>query len=166
MVDSQDTRPPARPLPTRFVAKVNSRLMRAIGAALGKSFMQEFWTTIGETIYVPSNALPLGSLGESYAYTDWQRTHAEAIAHETVHLRQFARWGVPLMAIAYALPYFRWRIERTAYLTNIMSQPPSARAREIDWVVDTLAEAYLRPWPKTWMRAWFVDAIAQGGQEK
>lgn len=191
MVDSQDTRPPARPLPmppppapidsfqrkrivpeiesplwaTRFVAKADSRLMRVLGRLLGKNFMHSFWTTIGSRVYVPSNDLPAINEPE-LGSPAWQVTNREAITHETIHLGQFARHGVLLMAIAYALPYFRWRIERVAYLTNIMAQPPAQRGKEIDWVVDTLSSAYFWPWPKTWMRAWFVDAIAQGGQEK
>jgi hypothetical protein len=102
----------------RVVDKSSSRLQRAIDRALTilsfgrmRGYMARFVTTIGRTIYVPS---------------DWERWPIEARAsvlrHELVHVDQFERYGLVPMAIAYSLlplpvglAWCRMRLEREAY---------------------------------------------------
>lgn len=80
-----------------------------------RRYSQDFVTTLGQRVYVPS---------------DWDgRSEGDRVStlrHERVHLRQFRRYGMPLMAIGYllfplpiGLAYFRMRIERAAYEESI-----------------------------------------------
>ncbi|RMH43340.1 MAG: hypothetical protein D6689_05305 [Deltaproteobacteria bacterium] len=106
----------------RIRPKHASRLQRALGAALAvatagrmRTYMTHYQTTIGSTVYVTA---------------DWDRRAADAryvtLRHERVHLRQFARLGVPLMAVLYllvplpvGLAWFRAHFEREAYAETI-----------------------------------------------
>ncbi len=85
--------------PVRLVPKAGSPLCAWIDKALrlvtgGRQdrFMSEYVTTIGRTIYVPSG---------------WERLSAAdrycTLRHELVHVRQFARWTLPGMALLYLL---------------------------------------------------------------
>ncbi len=82
------------------------------------SFLDRYVTTIGRTIYLTPN---------------WaSRTAADRYAtlrHEAVHLRQFRRWGLVPMAVAYlllplpfGLAWFRMRLEREAYAETVRIQ--------------------------------------------
>src|SRR5688572_19407253 len=95
-----------------------SRLCKAIDVALRiitfngqRTFQSEYYTVIGDTLYVPPG---------------WEETpHAERVVvlrHERVHLRQRRRYGLPLMTFLYLIPFFpvglaygRARIEWEAY---------------------------------------------------
>jgi hypothetical protein len=106
----------------RVVKKDQSRFQRAIGAVLRvltfgaqKGYLTRYQTTIGRTVYVTP---------------DWDdRPAAEryiTMRHERVHLRQFRRWTLPGMAVAYVLLPFpvgvawcRMRFERAGYEESI-----------------------------------------------
>ena len=133
----------------QFVKKSDSTLMKFIGFFF-PAFMTNLWTTIGDTIYYPVTVKsPLAI--KNYPI----------IKHEVVHIKQFKKYGVPLFLLLYLflpLPflfsYFRWKFEREAYFhANIKTE------KDIDRVVDSLAKYYLYPWPKRWMRKWFVDQL-------
>lgn len=85
-----------------LVAKAESRLMRAIGFLLkvmtfGKnsSFMTSFTTTIGDTVYTP---------------TEWMKKTAEerirTLRHERIHLRQQQRHGRAWFSFLYIFAWF------------------------------------------------------------
>src|SRR5262245_16680066 len=83
----------------RLVAKERSRLQRAIAAALrlltlgGQSvYLDRYVTTIGRTIYV-NRGWDERSAADRYI----------TLRHERVHLRQFRRYGLVPMSLAYLL---------------------------------------------------------------
>lgn len=102
----------------KIVYKKDSSLMKSINFFLKtisfgkmKTFMDSFITTIGETVYVP---------------TDWHEnsasTKAITIRHERVHMRQAKKYGRVLFSIMYLLlpipigaAYFRAKFEKEAY---------------------------------------------------
>jgi hypothetical protein len=88
-----------------------------IAATLGgqRRYLQEYVTTIGRTIYVTPD-WDERPLGDRYA----------TLRHEAVHLRQFRRYGLLPMALAYlllplplGLAWCRMRLEREAYEETI-----------------------------------------------
>jgi hypothetical protein len=105
-----------------IVEKSESRLCKAIDVALRiltfngqRSFLTEYYTVIGDTLYVPPG---------------WDETpHDERVIvlrHERVHLRQRRRYGLPLMTFLYLVPflpiglaYGRARIEWEAYTETL-----------------------------------------------
>lgn len=106
----------------KVVRKDQSRLMAAVDLALrivtlGKmaSFMTSFVTTIGQTVYVPS---------------DWASTSEVSrcivLRHERVHMRQSRRYGRLLYSVGYlmfplpmGLAWFRARLEMEAYAESV-----------------------------------------------
>jgi len=156
--------------------KSESKLMRAIARlpVVPDSFMRSFWTTVGQTIYVPAQH----DKDEDWGTPAWRIRHASVISHELVHVDQFRRWSVPLMALGYigpapfllpfcwlhwgvlvsmiallplscGLAYFRWRIERRAYLRNLRAGVSSER------IAETLWHDYFYTWPPKWVVKWF-----------
>lgn len=132
----------------KIVPKAESFIMKAFGVVLSllgnKKFMRDYWTTLGKTIYYPTHTInPYLS--------------REIIEHELIHVKQYKKYG-PLMWIAYLfLPvpiffaWFRWRLEREAYLVNIKE------GMDINYIVYNLWYGYLYPWPRSWMLKWFMD---------
>ena len=135
----------ARILPKRGspIMAVAALLLRALGL---REFTTRYWTTLARTIYFPT------SVRDPYA-------HPQVIAHELVHVQQWARWGLwlwlsyVLLPLPVGLAWFRWRWEREAYLVQI--ERAVDRRAEIDRVVEVLWSGYGWPWPRPWMRRWF-----------
>jgi len=102
----------------RLVDKSQSLLQRSIARALAlvtlggqRRYLDGYVTTIGSRVYVPPNWM------QRTADDRWM-----TMRHERVHLRQFRRWTLPAMALAYlllplplGLAWFRMRVERAAY---------------------------------------------------
>lgn len=106
----------------RIVRKDRSPLHRAIHVALValtfgrmRSYLDSFQTTIGCTVYVTP---------------DWDERDPDeryvTMRHEAVHLRQFRRLTLPVMAVLYllvplpmGLAYARARLEQEAYAESI-----------------------------------------------
>jgi hypothetical protein len=106
----------------RIVRKDQSRLHRAIDVALRivtggrmRDYLDSYQTTIGKTVYVTR---------------DWDEWDADrryvTMRHEAVHLRQFRKLTLPVMAVLYVLlplpmglAYFRARFEMEAYAESI-----------------------------------------------
>lgn len=106
----------------RIVDKRRDRLSRAIDIALKlvtfggqREYLTHYHTVIGDTLYVPS----------AWSQTpDLQRVIV--LRHERVHLRQRRRYGLPLMAFLYLVPFFplglaygRARLEWEAYAETL-----------------------------------------------
>ena len=106
----------------RIVRKDESALHRAIHRALMvltlgrmRTYLDSFQTTIGSTIYVTAD-FAARPADERYV----------TLRHEAVHLRQFRRLTLPVMALLYllvplpmGLAYFRARFEQEAYAESI-----------------------------------------------
>jgi hypothetical protein len=83
----------------RIVRKDESRLHRAIHYALigltfgrMRTYLDSFQTTIGRTVYVTSD------------WDDWDPDQRYVtLRHEAIHLRQFRRFSLPVMAVLYIL---------------------------------------------------------------
>jgi hypothetical protein len=91
------------------------RVLRLLTFGAQRSYLTEYHTVIGDTLYVPAA---------------WERTadldRAILLRHERVHLRQRRRLGLPLMTFLYLLPFFplglaygRARIEWEAYTETL-----------------------------------------------
>ena len=108
-----------------LVDKASSLLQRSIALLLAlvtlggqRRYQSDFVTTLGQRVYVPP---------------DWDGRPPEerwaTLRHERIHLRQFRRWGLIPMGIAYALlplpiglAWFRMRIERAAYAETLLAR--------------------------------------------
>ena len=106
----------------RIVKKHESRLHRAIDIGLRivtvgrmREYLDSYQTTIRKTVYVTRD------------WDDWSADERYVtLRHEAVHLRQFRRWTLPVMALLYlfvplpiGLAYFRARFEWEAYAETI-----------------------------------------------
>lgn len=148
--------------PARYIAKDESTLMRAIGAVLSPfndRFMESYFTTIGQTIYLPRKV--------KLTDPEWTRRWGVSLAHEDDHRALFHKWGVIPLGLFYlffpipiGLCWGRWVVERRAYLLNILAHPREERRAVIDRIVNQLCgPGYLYTWPKSWARKWFLSKV-------
>ena len=86
-------------------------LLRAVTLGAQSRYLDDYVTTLGDTIYVPP---------------DWERRSTgdrwATLRHERVHVRQFRKWGLFCMTLSYlvlplpmGLAWCRMRLERDAY---------------------------------------------------
>lgn len=138
-----------------------------------RSFMSRFWTTIGRTVYVPTQY----DLNPNWGKASWRMQHSEVLGHEKVHVEQWESLG-PLMWLLYIGPapfllpfiwihplYFgllilllspltcglavgRAFLEIEAYGTHIKDE------NGYHWVGQTLWRNYFFTLPPTWTAAW------------
>jgi hypothetical protein len=156
----------------RIVRKDRSVMHRAIhvfltGVTLGRmtGYLESYQTTIGKTIYVTS---------------DWDQLSVEVrfctLRHEAVHLRQFRKWTLPGMAVAYVLlplpmglAWFRAHFEKEAYAESIRSAIEVYGRPHVDQPAfrNSIIEQFLSPsygwmWPfRGSMERWY-DRVLQG----
>lgn len=102
----------------RLVAKRESAFSVAIDRALRlvtfgaqRSYLTHYHTVIGKTLYTPDSWAAAAELDRMVV-----------LRHERIHLRQRRRYGLPLMAFLYFVPFFplglaygRARLEWEAY---------------------------------------------------
>jgi hypothetical protein len=158
----------------RIVKKADSRLQRAIDVALrvlslGRfdGYLTRYVTTIGHTIYVPDG---------------WEAWPAEArddvLRHERVHVRQFERYGLVPMALAYlllplpfGLAFCRAALEKEAYEETLRCAferggRPAAEALRDEIVRRFVGPDYLWMWPfPSAVGRWVDDAIGRMERE-
>jgi hypothetical protein len=127
----------------RLIRKDASLLQRSIDVALRvltlgglRHYLDDFVTTLGQRVYVPRD------FAERPARERWV-----TLRHERVHLRQFRRWGFPLMALAYlfgplpfGLAWARMRLERAAYEESLRA---AVEAHGIAHVCDAAYRAHV-----------------------
>jgi hypothetical protein len=155
----------------RLVPKDHSWFQRCLDLGLrlvtlgGQTrYLDGYVTTIGQRIYVPR---------------DWEaRPAAErylVLRHERVHLRQFRRFGLPLMAVLYllfplplGLAWVRMRLEREAYEETLRATAawygraavcdPAFRAHIVEQFV---SPAYGWMWPfRRAIERWYDGVVA------
>jgi hypothetical protein len=152
----------------RLVEKGRSPFSRSIDTALRgvtfggqRAFMTRYVTTIGQTIYLPSDW--------------WDRSPTSrliTLRHEAVHLEQFRRLGFVPMAFLYLVPWLplglawgRARLEWEAYRETLRATAElrgieaAAHPKLVDHIVaqfTTSAYGWMWPFPKT-VRGW-IDA--------
>ena len=155
----------------RIIRKDQSALHKAIHYALVvvtfgqmRSYLDSFQTTIGKTVYVTP---------------DWDTLDVDqryvTLRHEAVHLRQFRRLTLPVMAVLYilvplpmGLAYFRARLEKEAYAETIRAaaevwgpeRPRSAGYRK--YVIDQfMGPSYGWMWPfRRGLERWYDEILA------
>jgi len=156
----------------RIVRKDRSPLHRAIHRALivvtfgqMRSYLDSYQTTIGKTVYVTAD------------WDDWSSDRRYVtLRHEAVHLRQFRRLTLPVMAFLYllvplpmGLAYFRARFEMEAYAETIRaaaevwgrSYPTATEYRK--YVIDQfLGPSYGWMWPfRRSLERWYDGVLAR-----
>src|SRR5579883_1984220 len=98
-----------------FVQRSIARLLALTTLGAQRSYLDRFVTTIGQRVYVPRH---------------WERWPAVdrclVLRHQRVHLRQFRRFGLAPLALAYlllplplGLAWCRMRLERDAYAESV-----------------------------------------------
>jgi hypothetical protein len=137
----------------------------AITAGKMRTYLTGYQTTIGRTVYVTP---------------DWDQqcaTHRYVtLRHERVHLRQFHRFGVPLMAVLYllmplpiGLAWCRMHLEREAYAETIRAHAEvfglAAAADPVfrDRIIcQFTGPAYAWMWPfRRALERWYDRALAE-----
>jgi hypothetical protein len=84
-----------------FKMKSESRLMKLIASVLPtEDFMERYWTTIGSTIYVPTNR----DDDVDWGGNGWAKRHEHIIEHEKIHVDQWERYTAPVFATIYLGP--------------------------------------------------------------
>jgi len=155
----------------RIVRKDLSRFHRAIHYAMiavtfgrMRSYLDSYQTTIGKTVYVTS---------------DWDDLPADrryvTLRHEAIHLRQFRKLTLPVMALVYVLlplpmglAYGRARLEQAAYAESIRAAaevygPDYPRRDEYrKYVIDQFMSAsYGWMWPfRKSLERWYDQVLA------
>jgi hypothetical protein len=155
----------------RIIRKDRSRLHRAIDVALRivtlgrmRDYLGGYQTTIGKTVYVTA---------------DWEhRDRLEryiTLRHEAVHLRQFRKLTLPVMALLYifvplpiGLAYFRARFEQAAYAESIRAtaetygrDAPRRAAYRAHIVAQFLGPSYGWMWPfRAAIERWYDRVLA------
>jgi hypothetical protein len=155
-----------------IVKKSDSKLMTVINAFLKtitfgkmKSFMEDFVTTIGNTVYVPSK------------WPNWPTPSKMAVLrHERVHMRQSERYGRILYSLMYlflplpiGLAYFRMKLEKEAYEESLRAYAEyygASKLKDVD-VRDSMVRhfttaEYFWMWPfKKSLEKWYDDAVGK-----
>src|SRR5688500_14697448 len=99
---------------SRFQRMID-RLLKIVSVGLIKDYLDGYHTTVGQRIYVTG---------------DWEQISRNrrylTLRHELVHVRQFRRFTLPLMALLYVLlplpaglAWFRAHFEKQAYAEEI-----------------------------------------------
>jgi hypothetical protein len=155
----------------RIVRKDRSPLHRAIHhvlivVTLGqmRSYLDSYQTTIGNTVYVTSD------------WDDWDPDRRYVtLRHEAVHLRQFRKLTLPVMAFLYllvplplGLAYFRARFEMEAYAESIRAAAevwgpsyPTANAYRAHVIDQFMGASYGWMWPfRRSVERWYDGVLA------
>jgi hypothetical protein len=156
----------------RLVTKRGHLLSRAIDVALRivtlgtqSQYLSHYHTVIGDTLYTPER---------------WDSTsdpdRVIVLRHERVHLRQRRRYGLPLMAFIYFVPFFpiglaygRARLEWEAYEETLLATAElkglaAARSPELrEAIVKRFTGgAYAFMWPfRGMVERWYDQCLAR-----
>ena len=156
----------------RLVAKRDHPLSYAIDIALRvitfgtqSQYLSHYHTVIGDTLYTPAR---------------WDSTSDPdkviVLRHERVHLRQRRRYGLPLMAFLYFVPFFpiglaygRARIEWEAYEETLLATAElkgldAARSPELRAAIVRrfTGGAYAFMWPfRRMVEGWYDRCLAR-----
>ena len=129
------------------------------------SYMTQYVTTLGHTIYVPDD------------FEDWHPNAAyEVLRHELVHVAQFERWGMFGMVLFYGflplpagLSYGRARLEWEAYreTLRVTAEIEGIEAARDKALHDQIVRRFTGPdygwmWPFPRMvRRWIAEALVE-----
>lgn len=159
-----------------IVKKPDSRLMRVLSWFLlvvtfgaQRRFMDKYVTTIGNTVYVPSD------------WDSWSPlSRVEVLRHERVHMRQQKKYGLVLFTFLYLVPFFplffaygRARLEMEAYTESARAKAQLRGSQYVktqefrNWMASQfLTGAYGWMWiHKPTVLKWVDKAIADAVRE-
>lgn len=154
----------------RIVAKRDDRLSHVIDKALRvltfggqREYLTHYHTVLGNTLYVPAgwDDIP-------------DNRRVVTLRHELVHLRQNRRYGFPLFAFLYLVPFFplglaygRARIEWEAYEETVRAtaeilgreeaESPALRDRIVSQFTSA-AYGWMWPFPRS-VHRWYDEAL-------
>lgn len=160
----------------RIVPKRTSPLSRVIDIALKvvtvgaqRGYMTHYHTVIGDTLYVPAAWATMSDIGRVIL-----------LRHERVHLLQRRRYGFPLFAFLYLVPFFplgfaygRARLEWEAYRETLRAtvELKGWGALRDDALRDEIVRRFVGgdygwmwPFPRAIQR-WFDQAVAELADE-
>jgi hypothetical protein len=155
----------------KIIPKPESRLQRAIATLLKivsfgqiRDYLDGYHTTVGRRIYVTG---------------DWEQLSRNrrylVLRHELVHVRQFRRYSLPLMAILYlllplpfGLAWFRAHFEKQAYAEEIRATAElygAEHVRDASFRADIIGQftgpAYGFMWPfRRALERWYDGVLA------
>jgi hypothetical protein len=155
----------------RIVRKADSRLHRAIHRVLVivtfgqmRDYLEGYQTTIGKTVYVTS---------------DWDAQPADrryvTLRHEAVHLRQFRKLTLPVVAVIYVLlplpmglAYGRAALEKAAYAETIRAAAevwgpatPRGASYRAHVIEQFMGPSYGWMWPfRKHLERWYDEVLA------
>ncbi len=155
----------------RIVRKDRSPMHRAIHYALiavtfgrMRTYLDSFQTTIGKTVYVTSD------------WDDWPADRRYVtLRHEAIHLRQFRKLTLPVMAVIYlllplpmGLAWGRAYLEREAYAESIRAAAEvwgSAAVRDASYrrhvIEQFTGPSYGWMWPfRNHLEGWYDEILA------
>ena len=161
----------------RIVRKDQSRFHRAIHYTLiaitfgrMRSYLDSYQTTIGKTVYVTA---------------DWDDLPADqryvTLRHEAIHLRQFRKLTLPVMAVIYVLlplpmglAYGRARLEQQAYAESIRAAAEvwgsdyPRRDEYRRYVIDQfMGPSYGWMWPfRSSLERWYDEVLASLDEQR
>ncbi len=141
------------------------RALRVVTLGAQRHFMTRYHTVIGDTLYV---------CGAWYTMSDEARVIL--LRHERVHLRQRRRYGMPLFALLYLVPFFplglaygraklEWEAYRetlraTAELRGLAALHDGALRREIVRRFVSGDYGWMWPFSRT-IERWFDHAVEE-----
>jgi len=107
-----------------------------------KNWKEEFWLTLGRTIYHPDKfAAPAN--------------YVRIVSHELVHVKQQSETYLVWWVIKYICSWrFRWKMERAAYLMDVSFGVPIA------FIADTLIYNYKIKLSAYQIRDWFKSHVS------
>lgn len=148
---------------SRFQRMID-RLLKIVSVGLIKDYLDGYHTTVGQRIYVTG---------------DWEEISRNrrylTLRHELVHVRQFRRFTLPLMALLYVLlplpaglAWFRAHFEKQAYAEEIRATAElygkdhvSAPAFRENIIGQFTGPAYGFMWPfRRAMERWYDRILA------
>lgn len=144
-----------------LIPKKQSRFMKLVSRVLGKTFMDEFWTTYRLPGELPTITFP--DVNDLTKYDQIPSWAWPVLEHELIHAEDMrSTWGLiksAFLVSIFPLPVLfsgRWFIERYAYLHGIIKY-----GDDVDAVVESLWSGYGFPWPKSLMRKWFNKKLEE-----
>lgn len=148
-----------------WLMKAIDLLLRCITFGMMHTFLTDYVTTIGFTVYVP----------ESWAAMTYE-ARIIVLRHERVHMRQRVKYGTVLFSLLYLLcplpggvAYFRMKFEREAYAETLKAVVDvyqdagrrliSSKAYQDSTIANFTGPAYFWMWPfKRSMDDWYEEA--------
>ena len=152
-----------------WLSRVIDRVLRIVTLGGQREYLTHYHTVLGNTLYVP----------DAWELIPDDR-RVVTLRHELVHLRQSRRYGFPLFAFLYLVPFFplglaygRARIEWEAYEETVRAtaeilgreeaESPALRLRIVSQFTSA-AYGWMWPFPRS-VHRWYDEALEKIREE-